>query len=177
MKSYALGTGSAIKINAAKRAFGDQAEIIPIIDAPSGVSPQPIGHAETRQGAINRARAAQKASPTSHAFIGIENGMWVKNDDQGKKEEEIWEDAAMVVMIIPAEIGKISEKDDCILEAFSDALDIPPKHKRPFEGGRNGEWSVLKDPHAVLTQGKKPREEFLVEALLRLKEKIPNSKI
>ena len=76
-------------------------------------------------------------------------------------------------MIIPAEIGKISEKDDCILEAFSDALDIPPKDKRPFEGGRNGEWSVLKDPHAVLTQGKKSREEFLVEALLRLKEKIP----
>jgi len=184
-KKYALGTGSAIKINAAKRAFAeDGVEIVPVIDAPSGVSSQPIGKEETRRGAINRARAAQKAQPSCHAFIGIENGMWKIEDDDNKNdkkengdnEEQKWEDAAIVVMIIPAEIGMASEEHDFIIEAFSDALEIPPKDKRPFEGGRNGEWSVLKDPHAVLTGGKKPREEFLFEALTRLNKKVPRKR-
>ena len=174
-----LGTGSEIKINAVTRVFGPEtsfdAEIFPVVDAPSGVPPQPIGKQQTRQGAVNRARAAQKSKPECDAFIGIENGMWIKNENETEQhknptQEQVWEDAAYVVMIIPAVAGQISETDDLILDALSDAIDIPPVEKRPFKTGRSGEWSILKDPHAVLTDGKKPREEFLVEAVERLKK-------
>lgn len=171
-----LGTGSEIKINAVTRVFGPTttfgAEISPVIDAPSGVPPQPISKQQTRQGAVNRARAAQKSKPDCDAFIGIENGMWIKNEnvDENDDEQQVWEDAAYVVMIIPAVVGQVSETEDLVLDALSDAIDIPPRDKRPFKTGPNGEWSVLKDPHSVLTNGKKPREEFLVEALDRLKK-------
>jgi hypothetical protein len=46
---------------------------------------------------------------------------------------------------------------------WSDVLEIPPNP--PFEKGPEGEWSILKDPHVVLTGGKKPRAKFLTDAI------------
>ena len=68
-------------------------------------------------------------------------------------------DAAAVVVICRG------SEEDQHTTTWSEVLPIPMK--RPFAGGRNGEWSVLKDPHDVLTNGAKPRRAYL-EATLRM---------
>lgn len=193
LKKIALGTGSAIKIQALEEAFPN-AEILAVVDALSGVPAQPIGVAQTRQGALNRARAAKIARPDAEAFVGIENGMWERAGKPGT-----WEDAAVIVMLIKKRSAISStvsssttatssssstttnannnnnnnaadEGDDThYLEVISDAIEIPKKEELPFSQGRNGEWSELKDPHAVLTKGERTRKDFIVHALQKLK--------
>jgi len=50
---------------------------------------------------------------------------------------------------------------------WSESLPIPPLVERPFNPGPNGEWSELKDPHDVLTHGKKNRAAFLYETIAK----------
>ena len=76
VQHIAVGSTNPVKIAAARgvasRAF-PRAEVIGLsID--SGVSPQPWGDAETRQGALNRARAALAASEADLG-VGLEGGM------------------------------------------------------------------------------------------------------
>jgi non-canonical (house-cleaning) NTP pyrophosphatase len=73
----ALGTQSALKVDAANRAFVGRA--IHAYDVPTGVPEQPIGMAETKQGAMNRARAALAEDPQAEVGVGVESGMWRVN--------------------------------------------------------------------------------------------------
>jgi inosine/xanthosine triphosphatase len=138
-----VGSLSEIKLAAVREALGDKAEVEGV-DVESGVPPQPVGAAQTLEGARNRAREALKLRPDADMAIGIENGMFEVDDDQ-------WVDVAMLVMLSPA------------TEAVSltDSLPIPAD----FEKGPNGEWSVHKDPHSIVTGGKRSRKDFLCDAL------------
>jgi non-canonical (house-cleaning) NTP pyrophosphatase len=88
----AVGTENPCKIEAAKTAFeeamsasenGEKASLPSLIvhaySVPSGVSDQPIGDDETKQGAINRAQAAHdkciKEHGACHFAIGLEGGI------------------------------------------------------------------------------------------------------
>jgi non-canonical (house-cleaning) NTP pyrophosphatase len=155
LRRVCVGSGSDIKIAAAQQAFPD-ASVCAVADAPSGVPPQPVGREETRRGATNRARAAQAARPDCDAWIGIENGMW-------ERAPGVFEDAAIVAFIVRG----ASAGEERVVYAESDAIEIPPVHLRPFPPGRNGEWSSVKDPHAVLSGGEMPRAKLLAGALER----------
>lgn len=193
MSKIGLGTGSKIKIQACQTAF-PTATISPHITAASGVKDQPMGKKETTLGARNRALEAMKQfhndqNTKCDAYIGIENGIWDPSNDgssgdiveyaeknrnqpdlsRATDKDPVWVDAAIVVMLIPIVVNQ-AEVIEIVVE--SDTIDLPPLGKRPFKKGRRGEWSELKDPHAVLTDGKKPREVFLIEALQRLSEKV-----
>ena len=167
-----LGSGSAIKIEAVNEAFASIVEqsrvkIVPVIDAVSGVRPQPIGKAETKTGARNRAIFAAQRHPGCAFSIGIENGMW--EEDEGNPSSLV--DGAFVVCLCISHNRQTAATD--VLDEFveqSDVLPIP--QERPFPCGRNGEWSVLKDPHSVLTGGAKPRKSFLVPPLVRIAARI-----
>ncbi len=188
-----IGSGSQIKIRAVQTAFPNST-VIPHTTAASNVKDQPIGKRETYEGARNRAietfrQLCKKDNNRCDAYIGIENGIWDPTDDgwdemdfakfaarmgskpdhSGEENQHVWIDAAIVVMLVP-----IDESKEEFLTFFveSEHLPLPPKSKRPFEGGKRGEWSVLKDPHEVLTGGKKPRAVFLVEAMENLKKDI-----
>ena len=153
LKIVALGTGSPIKIEAVTEAFGPSFTVVPVVDAQSGVPSQPVGDAETLLGAKNRALEARKSVPKATVCIGIENGMrGISGDENGP-----FEDVACVYAIWA---------DGREMSAWSDALAIPSV--LPFRKSRDGCWSELKDPHAVLTNGAKPRKVFLREAIDRL---------
>lgn len=149
-----LGSASQLKIAAVKQVF-PHAEIL-CVDAPSGVPPQPIGKEQTQQGATNRAMTVLEQLPDCDLWIGIESGMWKKEGAGGGGEE----DAAFIVMLVADKTTPWGYMPHVIL---TEAIDIPPVAQRPFSVGPNGEWSVLKDPHQVLTG--KPRQEYIEDAL------------
>lgn len=60
--------------NAAQVYWGDGVRVT-AIDVPSDVSDQPLGHEETQQGAINRAKAALAATPGAALGVGLEGGV------------------------------------------------------------------------------------------------------
>jgi hypothetical protein len=39
-----------------------------------------------------------------------------------------------------------------------------------FLGGPNGEWSSVKDPHSIITEGKRSRADFIRDAILAWKK-------
>ena len=165
-KVVGIGTGSQIKIDALREAFGGAIEVRPKTDAQSGVSAQPVGKEETSQGAFNRAEEARAAFPDADAWVGIENGVWDVDPPvtNAKGQSCPQEDAACVAVLLPAASGDRSEPPRRFA-VWSDVLPVPEQQHLPFGRGRDGEWSELKDPHAVLTDGQRPRKAFLVDAL------------
>lgn len=73
-----LGSNNAAKLSAITRAaqhyWGDDAIVVGH-DVPSNVSAQPLGHDETQQGAINRAKAAFACEPDTSIGVGMEGGV------------------------------------------------------------------------------------------------------
>ncbi len=77
-RSVALGSTNPVKLEAVKEGFRT---IFPAdeltfagVEAASGVSAQPMGDAETRQGAANRAVGACQALPDADFWVGVEGG-------------------------------------------------------------------------------------------------------
>lgn len=78
MKRIVVASTNPVKIAAALAGFqamfpGDSFETRGV-SVPSGVSDQPMGDAETLQGARNRAIAAREAAPDADYWAGIEGG-------------------------------------------------------------------------------------------------------
>ncbi len=188
----ALGTSSALKLGALKAVFGSQYNIL-TADVKSGVSDQPIGRAETVLGATNRAERAyalQKQRGFSPKWsIGIENGM-IEADLTASNLSgpgSRWVDIAAIVIIkptlLPSHIEMTTtspttgveysrQEDVVIIEKFvawSDTLAIPVEWSNYALANRDVgmTYTPLKDPHSQLTQGKKPRQKFLEEALAK----------
>lgn len=176
-----LGSNSKIKESAVSSAFGETLKELTCYSARSGVPEQPIGQDQTREGAFNRAIDAQRNVGKDYDLtIGIENGIWQITDDS-------WVDGACICILprgwegdLSSALAAVTDEDDCIntqqrihpVFLWSDVIVVPPVEQRPFPVGPNGEWSALKDPHAVLTNGARPRGEFLRCALLPFVEKI-----
>ena len=77
-RNVAVGSTNPVKLEAVKAGFrsifpGDALEFVSL-EAASGVSAQPMGDAETRQGAENRALAARNAQPDADFWVGVEGG-------------------------------------------------------------------------------------------------------
>lgn len=73
-----VGSTSPAKRRAVEAALGDlygREVTIGVIAAPSGVSDQPWGEGEAREGAINRARVALAEVPDAELAFGIEAGV------------------------------------------------------------------------------------------------------
>lgn len=161
-RCVAVGSTSDIKLEAVREAFStwlpSEARII-AVNASSGVSPQPLGRPMTVEGATNRCMRAAEACPEADAAIGIENGMWPAEDvgvpTTTATGEVVFEDAAAIVL------WERQSRATAVL--WTAALRLPPVAERPFAPGPHGEYSVLKDPHVVLSG--KPRKEFLVDAM------------
>ena len=74
----AVGSKSPPKITAvtnAARTYWGESVTISATEVPSNVPAQPLGHEETQQGAINRARAVLTATPGATLGIGLEGGV------------------------------------------------------------------------------------------------------
>lgn len=87
MKTIVISSQNPVKIQAAtrgfERMFPQEAFTVTSVSVPSGVSRQPWGGPETRQGAFNRARAAAAALPTADFWVGVEGGVEEEEDQLG----------------------------------------------------------------------------------------------
>ncbi len=84
MKTIIVASGNPVKIRAAlngfQRMFADETFTVQTAEVPSNVSRQPFSSEETRQGALNRARAARQARPEADYWVGIEGGVEPEDD-------------------------------------------------------------------------------------------------
>lgn len=101
MAQIVIASHNPVKILAARRAFERMfpglAFDIASADVPSGVSRQPFSSAETRQGALNRARGAAQSHPAADFWVGIEGGV---EEDDGHLAAFAW-----VAVLSPAQEG------------------------------------------------------------------------
>ena len=67
--------------------FPDQIFTVEGVSVPSGVSDQPMSDAETLQGALNRARNAERVISDADFWVGIEGGI---DDRNGEMEVFAW---------------------------------------------------------------------------------------
>src|SRR5690625_1794522 len=73
-----IGSFNETKVGAVKAIFPNE-EVIPA-SVPSGVSVQPVGDEETKEGAVHRAQLAQQLYPASIG-IGLEGGVMYLNQE------------------------------------------------------------------------------------------------
>jgi inosine/xanthosine triphosphatase len=83
MRNIVIASKNPIKGNAILRGFttffpAEEFQLISL-DVPSGVSEQPVGDQETRQGALNRINAVKQVHPLADYWTAIEGGI----DDTG----------------------------------------------------------------------------------------------
>ena len=160
-----LGSSSVIKRQAVQRAFGERLCELRSFSAESGVPSQPIGRAQTRQGALNRALHAitlakesgekwDNAEDAVTVFaVGVENGIW-RREQSEEEDRELWEtDEAQdregwvdvaCVCAVPLSFTCGDCEGGSAVFLFSEELDVPRKSERSFAGGDDGEWSELK---------------------------------
>jgi inosine/xanthosine triphosphatase len=79
LKQVVVGSLNPVKIECIRQAFaevfpGEAFEVLGL-DAPSGVSDQPMNARETYRGALNRARSARRRQPGAGYWVGIEGGI------------------------------------------------------------------------------------------------------
>jgi len=101
MAHIVIASHNPVKILAARRAFERMFPGQPLdmgsVSVPSGVSHQPFTSAETRQGALNRARGAMLAHPAADFWVGIEGGV--------EEDGDLLAAFAWVAVISTAQVG------------------------------------------------------------------------
>lgn len=77
-----VGSGNPVKVNAVRAVLSrcSSGAVVHGMAVPSGVSDQPWGDAETRAGALARARAAMVADPNADLAVGLEGGAVREHD-------------------------------------------------------------------------------------------------
>lgn len=165
----AVGSGNPVKREAVELAiesdedtFGDGAVVDPL-PVESGVSEQPTGHAETRIGAVNRAKRALGAGEYDLG-VGIEGGVATFPDGSGDARRPgpfliMWaaatdgdrvETAAGPSIPLPARIGDRIEAGEELGPVLDDVLGTDGIAKRQgaagvFTGGRIDRAGALAD--------------------------------
>jgi len=169
----ALASGSIIKFRAVQQAW-PKVSHIERVAVSSGVSEQPLGKDETYRGALNRAKGVMEKVKGCAFYIGIENGMF--------QVKETWVDGAAIV-ILRLKSGSGGYDEEVI---WSDNIEIPKENLEWCLGKKDNKyfakemWSPLADPHREITKGKRPRKDFLGDALRLSKfygeavKKLPN---
>lgn len=113
----AVGSKNPVKVNAVKcgveRALNGVSLSVLGLEAPSGVSEQPMGDEETLQGAINRAKNAyalyteSNGGSTPDFSVGLEGGVHLTRDPfQGDGDQEVLECFAWIAIYNGSRVSK-----------------------------------------------------------------------
>ena len=164
MKKIVVASRNPAKLFAVEDAFSrhfpkEQLELVAVA-VESGVSDQPTSDVETRQGARNRARAAQQTEQRADFWVGLEGGVEAIDD-------QLMAFAWMVVFDDQGQMG----------EARTVTLPLPPAIKKLVDEGMElGDandriFSTLNSKEkggafGLLTNGLYTRESVYTEALV-----------
>lgn len=168
-RKIVLGSTSTLKQKCVLAIF-PEFDII-CVDVASGVSEQPIGIEETREGARNRCISGLTYCPDAKLSFGIENGII-----------NCMTDMACVICQV------ISIEKMFLIEKWSDGLDIPDEWAELIvnyreTGKTNKTYAKLaketfhismddSDPHSYLTAGLKSREKYLTDTLYKIRQQL-----
>lgn len=118
MKHIVVASNNPVKIQAAlagfQRAFPDETFTARGVAVPSGVSDQPMSDEETLQGAFQRARNAQQATPEADYWAGIEGGC---EEAHGELFAFAW-----IVILTRGKIGKGRTGAFCLPREVADLV-------------------------------------------------------
>jgi inosine/xanthosine triphosphatase len=129
------------------------------VAVPSGVSAQPMGDAETRQGARNRVLAGRQAQPDADYWVGLEGGL----------EEVDGELLASAWMVVGNRAGQLHEArtptlplPPRILELVRAGMELGEANDRVF-GTHNSKQA--QGAFGLLTGGRMTREGIYAQTL------------
>jgi len=154
-----VGSNNPVKLEATKEAFArfypSQDFDFATFSAPSGVSDQPMGHQETKQGAENRAEACRGQHPEANFWVGLEGGL-------EKIDNEYWSFACMCVIgtgggvgfgrtgsfLLPSRISELIDQGEELGTAHDIVLnDTNSKQKSGLTGALTNEKITRKDSY------------------------------
>jgi inosine/xanthosine triphosphatase len=164
MKKVIVGSNNPVKLETTKEAFllsfPDEEFEFHTLPASSGVPDQPMGQAETKLGATNRAETCASEYPDADFYVGLEGGL-------EKIEGEYWAFAWMCIL------EKSSKKGFGRTGSFL----LPPKVSKLIDQGK--ELGIATDiafnetnskqkggTIAVLTNGNITRKDFYRDAIV-----------
>ena len=159
-----VASRNPVKISAVREAFSSQfsaasLELIPV-DVESGVSDQPNGDQETRQGARNRIENARHAHPNADFWVGLEGGTMLADDQL----------MAFAWMAIRGRNGKISEARTVTLplppavnELVASGLELGEANDRVFSTRNSKQQGGA---FGLLTDGRYTREVIYSQTLI-----------
>lgn len=171
MKTLALGTKSALKIQATEKAvldfFGGPLLKVVGVQAISGVPEQPVGMDETARGSMNRARGASKIVKYARFALGIESGL-IDTTPMMNQEVKCSLDIAIITLI--------DMSNDKFVIANSVGIQCPQpfvaqsvmsrQKKTAGEFYAEANSCAPDDWHSHITQNKLSRSKILTEAIL-----------
>jgi inosine/xanthosine triphosphatase len=158
-----VGSKNPVKIKCTETAFSEafsKSFLVDGVNASSGVSDQPIGSAETFQGAKNRAQNARKTFPEADYWVGIEGG--IEEDEHGmfafawiyiENGKNMSSQSKTGTFYLPVEVTKLI-KSGIELGAADDQVFKRENSKQ--EGGSVG----------ILTHGVVDRKAYYSQALI-----------
>ena len=164
MKKVIVGSGNPVKLETTKEAFAlvfpDELFEFVTHKAESGVSDQPFGMSETKDGAANRAAACRKEYPAADFFVGLEGGL-------EELEGEFWVFAWMCILDNAGNAGY----------GRTSSFLLPPKVTELVKGGEelgiatDIAFSETNSKHkegtvGILTNGTITRKDFYRDALV-----------
>lgn len=164
MKTVVVGSNNPVKLAAAQQAFGEMfpEEVFSFVahTVGSGVSDQPVGIEETKQGATNRALACREMYPEADYWLGLEGGIEII-------ETKYYVSAWMCVT------GKNGQVGYGRTGAFMVPLLITERIKQGEELGTacDNVFSQINSGYkggavSILTDGKITRADFYVPAIM-----------
>ncbi|KAK4447852.1 inosine triphosphate pyrophosphatase-like protein [Podospora aff. communis PSN243] len=108
VRTIVVASLNPVKIAAAVQGFSDMfpgsAFTSRGVSVPSGVPDQPLGDAETLQGALNRAQRAREAEPDADFWVGLEGGVLEEEGENGGPK--LVQSFAWIVVIGGSRTGK-----------------------------------------------------------------------
>lgn len=168
----AVGSRNPVKLEAVRLAFertfpGEAVEVVGH-EVDPGVPEQPHGEAETREGALTRARGAARRAPGADYHVGIEGGVAPPHpDDSGGAEGSVALHAfARVVVLRGDRIGESATGRFRLPEPVAalvwEGVELGEADDRVFgrEGSKSGKGAV-----GLLTGGSVTRTELYAQAV------------
>lgn len=112
-----VGSLNPVKIQALKEAFENTSSTVSGLAVDSKVRSQPLSHEETRQGAINRARACVKEAEADLGF-GLEGGIFISEG-----------------LLYLCSWGALVDEDDTVCVVSGPTFRLPSVFKKPLLEG------------------------------------------
>ncbi|MBS9523342.1 inosine/xanthosine triphosphatase [Litoribacter ruber] len=169
-----VGSRNPVKINSTDAAFHQCFEdsfIVQGINVTSDVADQPVGDAETLQGALNRAENAKNAFPEADFWLGIEGGV---DEDRHGMNAFAW----VVVLDKADKIGKAKTSTFYLPEVISKLVKGGMELGKADDSFFNRENSKETDGAVgILTNGAVNRKTYYEQAIILALVPFMNAKI